>query len=57
LRYKIFGDAFSSYLSIFLGIMILIFPIIVLAFTAYNRDRIEEKYGAFYEGLRVKTFA
>jgi hypothetical protein len=42
LRYKIFGDAFSSYLSIVLGIMILIFPIIVLVFTIYNRDRIED---------------
>jgi hypothetical protein len=61
LRYERSGDWFSSYLSIGLAGMIGTFPFVILVFTAYNRNRmqdisLQQRFNAFYEGLKLTSF-
>jgi hypothetical protein len=61
LRYVRSGDWFSSYLSMVLSGMIGTFPIVILVFTAWNRNRMKDislqlRFGAFYEGLKLRSF-
>jgi len=61
LRYERSGDWFSSYLSMGLAGMIGSLPIVILFFTAFNRNRmqdisLQQRFGAFYEGLKLRSF-